>query len=751
MADGPEAVALTRLHIALVGNPNTGKTTLFNRLTGLRAHTANYPGVTVDIRKGVWRTSNSTIDVSDLPGLYSLEAISPEETITRRALSGELGEGSKPDVVVIVVDSTNVQRNLFLASEIRDLDLPTVVVLNLIDAARAAGTKIDSEKLSKEMKCPVVPVSAKTGEGIEALAIELAAISSPALPLLESDHTSCTVGCSGCSFAARYDWAERTASSTVTQPDASNSRVSFIDKATTSPVLGPAIFLTMMLGVFYLIFSMASVPMDLVDSLFGMIGDSVSRLIPEEKSSPAVWFGAVGLLSMLTFAAGYKLAKISWSAKSSTIAIVVSVLVAVMPAADFHSLMVDGIVGGIGGVVIFLPQICILFFMITLLEDSGYMARAAFVMERMMRFVGLPGKAFVPMLSAHACAIPGIMATRAIENWRDRLVTILVLPLLTCSARLPVYSMLAALLFSDSPLKAAAVFTFAYVLGIVATLFSAWALKKTILKGESQPMVLELPPYRLPSLRSALYVVFDRAKVFLTNAGSVILMISVALWAMATYPRMSDAQFSQEAKTRIANLQQKAEEISADASLGLKNAGITEGLPTDEIEVPAEVTDLLAMAAEKNAAADDIAAQERLAFSVVGRLGKATEPIFRPLGFDWRINIGVMTSFAAREVIVSTLAIVYGIGEDGAEDDSTLVETLRRQKHPDGRAVFTVPTCLSLLVFYVLAMQCLPTQAVTKRETGSWKWAIFQFVYMTVMAYVAALATFQIAQATLVS
>lgn len=720
MADGSEVIAHARLHVALVGNPNTGKTTLFNRLTGLRAHTANYPGVTVDIRKGMWRTSNVTIDVSDLPGLYSLEAISPEETVTRKALAGELGADSKPDAVVIVVDSTNVERNLFLASEIRDLELPTVVVLNLIDAARAAGTRIDSEKLSHEMKCPVIPVSAKTGEGIDVLAIELAALSSPALPLLESDHTSCTVGCTGCSFAARYDWAERTAGATVVKSGGPGSRISLVDKVTTSPVLGPAIFLTMMLGVFYLIFTLASVPMDLVDSLFGKIADSVSSLIPEQKANSAVWFGVVGLLSLLTFGIGYKLARVPWATASAAIAIVISILIAWLPASDLHSLMVDGIVGGIGGVVIFLPQICILFFMITLLEDSGYMARAAFVMERMMRFVGLPGKAFVPMLSAHACAIPGIMATRAIENWRDRLVTILVLPLLTCSARLPVYSMLAALLFSDSPAKAAGVFTFAYVLGIVAALFSAWVLKKTLLQGESQPLVLELPPYRLPSLRSAIIVVIDRARVFLTKAGSFILMVSVVLWALATYPKLDDADLPAESGTKIASLRTSAEAMSAED------------------------------AAEALAQVDRIVAQERLAYSMVGRLGRAAEPIFRPLGFDWRINIGVISSFAAREVIVSTLAIVYGIGEEAAEDDSTLEATLRRQKHPDGRLVFTVPTCLSLLVFYVLAMQCLPTQAVTKRETGSWKWAIFQFVYMTVMAYVAAFATFQIAQATLV-
>lgn len=713
MPDALQAVSAARLQVALVGNPNTGKTTLFNRLTGLRAHTANYPGVTVDIRKGHWTTSNATVELVDLPGLYSLEAISPEETITRRALDGDLG--NKPDAVVIVIDSTNLERNLFLASEIRDLKLPTIVVLNLIDAARAVGTKIDEEKLARELQCPVIPVSSKTGEGIDKLAIALAGIKTPTLPIIESDYTSCTVGCTGCSFATRYDWAERTADATVSQSDTEGWLASRLDKLTTHKLLGPLVFLTLMLGVFYLIFSLASVPMDMVDGFFGFGAELLAEWLPDERTNGGVWFAGIVATALGAFAGGYRLSRVPWSKVSTTLAIAVSVLIALLPAADFKSLLIDGIFGGLGGVVIFLPQICILFFMITLLEDSGYMARAAFVMERMMRFVGLPGKAFVPMLSAHACAIPGIMAARAIENWRDRLVTILVLPLLTCSARLPVYSMLAVLLFAGSPAKAAAVFTLAYALGIAAALFSAWALKKTLLKGEAQPMVLELPPYRRPSLRNALLTVVDRARVFLSKAGSVILLISVALWALGNYPKLPEESLD-------ANVRSSLEALRAES------ATLTE---EQSAEMLAEV--------------DTILARESLAYSMLGRIGRFVDPVFRPLGFDWKINIGVMSSFAAREVIVSTLAIVYGIGEGGEEDEDTLVATLQRQTHEDGTPVFTMATCLSLLVFYVLAMQCLPTQAVTRRETGSWKWALFQLGYMTAMAYIAALVTYQVA------
>ena len=340
-----------------------------------------------------------------------------------------------------------------------------------------------------------------------------------------------------------------------------------------------------------------------------------------------------------------------------------------------------------------------------------------------MRFVGLPGKAFVPMLSAHACAIPGIMSARVIEDWRDRLVTILVLPLLTCSARLPVYAMVAALLFNDSPLKAAGIFTAAYLLGIVATLGSAWALKKTILKGDAQPLVLELPVYRMPSLRNSVLTVIDRAVTFLKNAGSVILIISLVLWFLANYPKMDRSQLP----TAAAN---QAEAYEAElAELAAANE---------------TVADKKAKTAEVNAQLEQLMQQQALAHSFAGRMGQAVEPVFDPLGFDWKINVGILSSFAAREVIVGTLAIVYGIGEDSAEDEQTLLETLNSQQRPDGSPVFDTATCLSLLVFYVLAMQCLPTQAVTKRETGSWNWAIFQLVFMTVLAWVAAFVTYQV-------
>lgn len=685
--------------VALVGNPNTGKTTLFNRLTGLRAKTANYPGITVDLRKGSVRLDGRDVEIIDLPGLYGLDASSPEEKVAKSILEGTHAFEAVPDAVVLVLDATNIERNLFLASEILDLELPTVAVLNLIDAADKADIKIEIHRLAEELKCPVIGVSSKKGTGFDELRVAISNALQPPLTILTEQHTSCTVGCTGCTFAARYDWAQRVSGNTVTSPANLGRGTVAIDRVVTNPVFGVITFLGLMLAVFYLIFSISGIPMDLVDGLFGALGEFADGLIPEGPVDRLMWFPIAAAASMVVFSGSYLAAKIQWTKTSLAVAVAVSVLVGMLPIDDFRSLVVDGVVAGVGGVIIFLPQICILFFMISLLEDSGYMARAAFVMERLMRVVGLPGKAFVPMLSAHACAIPGIMAARVIENWRDRLVTILVLPLLTCSARLPVYAMVTALLFNDSPGKAAMVFVGAYLLGIGAALLSAWCLKKTILKGDPVPLVIELPAYRMPSLRNAFTTIADRGMSFIRQAGTVILLISVILWALATYPRIpADMPLSAEGAARIA-------------------AGTSE--------------------------LDQVMAQEALSYSVVGRIGRFVEPVFAPLGFDWKINVGVMTSFAAREVLVSTLAIVYGIGEEGADDNATLVETLRRQTRPDGTPVFTTATGLSLLVFFVLAMQCLPTQAVTKRETGSWKWAAFQLIYMTVLAYAAAFATYQ--------
>jgi len=645
--------------IALVGNPNAGKTSLFNRLTGLRAHTANFAGTTVEHRRGKLMLGNREAVLIDLPGLYSLDASTPDERVARDVIVGERdilrnGQKQSPDASVLVIDTTNLERNLFLASQLieasRKTNRPVLVALNMSDLADRHGVTVNAEQLASDLDCRVIPISARTGSGVESLTAAIGdALDAPTAPQIDT-QCQCN-GCSGCSFAQRYDWAENIARNSVADNHTTLGRTTEkIDRLLTHRFVGLLGFAAVMFVTFWLIYSLASYPMDWIESFASFTG---------------------GLLS-------------SW-----------------LPAGDFRSLLSDGIIGGVGGMLVFLPQICILFFMLALLEDSGYLSRAAFVMDRLMRRVGLPGKAFVPMLSAHACAIPAIMATRVIEDRRDRLATIMVLPLMTCSARVPVYAMVIALLFANNPVMAAVVFTGAYALGIVAALVMAWLFKRTLLKGETRPLVIELPNYKLPSLRNALLQTYDRSMVFIKNAGTTILMISVVMWALATYPKTDLGDLSAANQASITELEQ---------------AGNAEE-------------------------AEHLLAEYQLERSFAGRIGQAIEPVFAPLGFDWKMSIGVVSSFAAREVIVSTLAVLYGLGDEGEE--AALTERLRISTHSDGTPVFTTATCLSLLVFYVLAMQCLPTQVITKRETGSWGWAALQFGYMTVLAYVAALLTYQ--------
>jgi len=626
-----------RPRVALIGNPNAGKTTLFNRLTGLRAKTANFPGTTLERRVGTVHLAGGPADIEDLPGLYGLTAGSPEERVARDHLCGTDGRGGA-SAAIVVVDGTNLARNLYLAGQVRELGIPLLVVLNMMDLAEKEGLRIDVSSLSRELGAPVIALSARTGAGVAELPLALASLlHGRRRPLPPPAGLAACSSCAGCGqHAARFDWAEAVAEK-VSQGSArlSAARTEQIDRILTHPFKGLIAFAAIMAAVFIAIFALAQYPMSAIEAASGALGQLVGRALPE---------------------------------------------------GDLRSLVVDGVIGGVGGVLAFLPQICILFFFLSILEDSGYLARAAFVMDRLMAKVGLPGRAFVPMLSAHACAIPAIMSTRVIEGRRDRLATILVLPLMTCSARLPVYAMVTAVLFADRPVLGGLTFAGAYALGIVMAILTSWLFRQTILRGEARPLVLELPTYKAPSLGNALVAMRDRGLVFLSKAGSVILLISLSMWAMATYPRM-----------------------------------------------PREGGDGLASPM-------DVRALE-LEYSLAGRLGKAIEPVFRPLGFDWRMDVGVLTSFAARETFVSTLAVVYGVGGEVEGATGSLRQVLRSQRRSDGTPVFGLATALPLLVFYVLAMQCLATQAVTRRETGSWKWAAFQLGYMTVLAYSAALLT----------
>lgn len=627
------------LRIALVGNPNVGKTTLFNRLAGTKAKTSNFPGTTQDAR-----LAPTACDVLpegseyvDLPGVYSLELDSGESTVARGMLAGSLapvGEAmGAPDVVCVVLDACELPRGFVLLGEVLRRRLPTVVAINMVDAARRRGIKGDEAELAERLGCDVVVCSGRTGEGVGELR---AALADSKLP---------TAGPRG-SQDELEAWADELAVGVFAAPEAQD-RVTLtdrLDRAFTNPLLGLGIFVLVMTLLFWSIFKLATYPMDWIDGFFGWLAGAVGSAL------------GTGLISQL---------------------------------------VADGVIAGVGATAVFVPQIVLLFFLIALLEETGYLARAAFVMDRLLRPFGLNGHAFIPLLSSHACALPGIMATRGIPDRRDRLAAILVAPFMSCTARIPVYVLLVGLLFPGRPAVQAIAFTGCYAVGAIAGLISSLVIRRTILRGKSRPMVMELPEYRLPDVKRAAGVALDRGWVFLKKAGTVILAIAIVLWWLSSFPAASDGTGS-----------------SADP----------------QPEPPA---------------------------TFLERLGSTAQPIFAPLGYDEQLTIGVLASFAAREVFVSTMAVTV-LGPDEAaqadqadepdeadSDEQGLLDRLATAERSDGTPIFTLATSWSLLVYYILAMQCLPTLVVTAREAGGWKWAALQLGWMSGLAYVLALATFQ--------
>ncbi len=642
----PDPIKFDGLHsltIALAGNPNAGKTSLFNSLTGLRQKVANYPGVTVESKSGLWPLSPqlSPARVIDLPGLYSLDATSLDEEIARDILLGRATNIASPDVIVVAVDATNLVRNLYLASQLIDTGQRVVIALTMFDRVERSQLKIDAKKLSEALGVAVVPVVAKRRRGLEELSkAVLAAMNQPVAAIKsvelskESDQAS-----RHSKLIKRYAFIERIVSDAAEASDGRPNLSEKIDRVVTHRIFGPLILLLVMLLVFQTIFSWASLPMNLIDQVFSALADGVRTHLPP------------GILT---------------------------------------DLLTDGVIAGVGGVLAFLPQILMLFFFISVLEDSGYMARAAFLTDRIMRAVGLHGKAFVPLLSSFACAVPGIMATRTIENPKDRIATIMIAPFMSCSARLPVYTLMIAAFFSGQKVLGvisvgALIILGMYLLGIAVAVVVAWIMKRTILKAPSPPFVMELPAYRMPSVGNVAHALFSRSTVFLKRAGTVILAISILLWALVAFPRSGNVQ----------------PENAADA------------------------------------------ASAQVQNSFAGRAGRLIEPAIKPLGFDWKIGIGLISSFAARETIISTLSIVYNVGDGSDAKSSSLVDALRNAKRPDGSPVWTPLTGLSLMIFFLLACQCMSTVAIVRRETNSWRWPAFMVAYMLALAYVASFVTYQ--------
>lgn len=736
----------------VVGNPNTGKTTLFNALTGLRHRVGNYPGVTVETKTGQVRVGDTLLRLTDVPGTYSLAPRSLDEMLAVEILLGLRKEVARPDVVLCILDASNLERNLYLATQVMELGLPMVIALNMTDVAAANGMEIDLPALTRRLGVPVLSIQANRKRGIRELTqalIEAAGAAPPTdgpvfpaafdeevqrltdllkergrpLPTYLVERALLDVGgfsetrvieAAGPSARAELSGArERLAAAGSTVP-AIEARVRYgwiserlrdvvrrpaVRPATTSDRIdavllhrfwGVVVFAVVMTLVFQSIFSWGQPLMDFIDGQFGELGALLSRQMAE---------------------------------------------------GPLRDLLVDGIIAGVGGVLVFLPQIVILFGFIAILEDCGYMARAAFLMDKLMARCGLSGKSFIPMLSSFACAIPGVMATRTIEDRRDRLATILVAPLMSCSARLVVYVLLIsafipAVSLAQLPAVSASlsalpawlgdslgwvagwfrlqslVLLSMYLIGMVAAPLVALALKKTLLRGDAPVFLMELPSYKWPAIGTVLYRMLERGWAFIRRAGTLILATTVLIWALQYYPRPADLAVPYQEQRAAAEQMENGEARE-------------EQLQKIEREEAA-------------------AYQEQ---SYLGRIGRTIEPVVQPLGWDWRIGMAAVASFPAREVVVSALGTIYQVGNDAADDDdgsNRLQEALRSATWPDGRPVFTIPVALSLMVFFALCSQCAATLAVIRRETNSWRWPIFTFVYMTLLAYVAALAVYQI-------
>jgi ferrous iron transport protein B len=657
VSPSPAAFAPPLRRIALLGNPNTGKTTVFNRLCGVTSKTANFPGTTTRARLGRCQLGETAAEVVDLPGLYGLNLDLPESRVCREALEGGSG-AARLELALVVLDATNLTRNLMLLGELRETGVPVVAALNMVDLAQRRGLTFDIARISSLLGCPVVPVVARRGRGIP----ELRGILAERLAGEPSSGPAAGERLRPADFASMEDWAEQVIAASVGGGSALGAEADTfterLDQAFTHPVLGALVFLAVMTGLFWTLFVLAEVPMTLIEATFDRLG--------------------------------------RWTATE-------------LPAGAVRDLLVQGVIGGIAGTAVFLPQICLLFFLISLLEDTGYLARAAFVMDRLLCRFGLPGYAFVPLLSSHACAIPGILSTRLIPDRQARLTTILVAPLMSCSARVPVYVFLTGLLFAGRPLLGGLAFSGCYVLGAGAALLTAALIRRTLLPGPSRPMVLELPSYKVPSLRNAFRHAFDQGLTFLRTAGTVIMAICLVMWWLSAYPRSAPP-------AAAVALRQQASAVQAASP---------------------------ARAAELEQEAGRLEAREAQANSFAGRIGRAVQPVFAPLGYDRQLTVGVLTSFLAREVFVSTMSVLLNGSPDDDLQDRGVVRRIRGARRDDGRPVFTPATSASLLVFFVLAMQCLSTLVVTQQETGSWRWAGLQLVYMTSLAYLFAFATYQ--------
>ena len=687
--------------LVTIGNPNTGKSTLFNALTGLKQRVGNFPGVTVEHVVGKLGLPCGEVDVVDLPGTYSLSAQSPDEMVTVDVLLGRVAEVGRPDAVLLIIDATNLRRNLFLASQVLELGLPVVIALNMTDLCETQGVRLDLPRLGAALGVPVVPIAAAQGSGLEALRAELeravrgegrvsplrinAPLRDAAAGLaaeleargvlaasaeveralvdeqgyaerrlieragdeltarLQTVRKALSQGRSLATLEARdrYGWINSVVSAVEQREAREPGWREALDRYLNHPVYGSIAFLLSMAIVFQSVFAWATPMMDLIDAGAGALGDQVR---------------------------------------------------AAMPDTLLRSFIIDGVIAGVGSVVVFLPQIVLLFTFIIVLEDSGYMSRAAFVVDRLMRWCGLSGQSFIPMLSSFACAVPGIMGTRVIGNPRDRLATILAAPFMTCSARLPVYALLIAAFVPQKTwlggllnLQGLVLLAF-YLLGMVGAVFTAFLVNRIGFRGPRSRFLLEMPPYRMPQMRSVAVKLLARVRIFMKRAGTIIFAVALVIWSLASFPRVGGDEGRQATAPAIAD-------------------------------------------------------------SYLGRMSQAVAPAFEPLGWDWKVTAAVIASFPAREVVIAVLGTLYAVEDADEGGEQRLVDRIKAAERTDGGPVFTLPMVLGLMVFYALCLQCISTLAVIKRETNSWRWPVTAWLYMTTLGYLGAFACFRFGSA----
>lgn len=715
--------------VVLIGNPNTGKSTLFTALSGLHTRIANYPGCTVEKKLGTFVDAGTKITLVDLPGTYSLSPRSLDEMVSVDVLLGRQPDVGQIDAIICIVDAANLERNLYLFTQVREVGVPVILCLNMWDVAHSRGITVDQKLLSQRLGVPVITTSAHKGQGIAELKAAIhqtigssvapispefppafgeeieklsqwmqakygsipprflmermlldvggesekklaLALSPELLPVLAESRTRLAE--KGCKVPAietkvRYQWIRERLTGVVTRTEATGKVTTSdrIDKILTHKVTGLAVFIGVMFLVFQSIYAWAGPFMDAIEAGQGWAAGRVES---------------------------------------------------VMAPGTLRSLIIDGAIGGVGSVIVFVPQIALLFLFIALLEDCGYMSRAAFLMDRLMTKLGLSGKSFVPLMSSFACAVPGVMAARVIENRQDRLLTILVAPLMSCSARLPVYLLMIAAFVPQTyvakfiPLQGLVLFLM-YCVGALVAIPVTWILRKTVFQGETPPFVMELPSYKWPSPKIVLYRVYDRVKAFIVRAGTLIFCSSVLVWGAAYFPM--DHAKERELQEKIAVLEEQA----ADS-------------------------------AELDSLRDQLHAESGrlLEASYLGRAGHWVEPLVKPLGWDWRIGVSVIASFPAREVVLATMGTIFSLGSEVADEgeEARFADALKSATWPDGRPLFTLPVAVSIMVFFALCAQCAATLMIIRRETNSWRWPIVTFVYMTALAYVAALVVYQV-------